>query len=266
MNQFLNWINQHALKACGFTAAFTFIAAAELDMDLRIGAALAMLLIMWIAIWIDLRANLIIFLGSLFVLPIQAQPVQPDLHPTKEQAIAVATVVVVIGGIAIYYLRGYCKKHFAPPPSANTNEVVDAACIRVAVDYCVDAAVDDYEPTFQISGSTDRRLAIQQMPSSSLIDRGMFAEALIDLGLNEDPGRYYAHAGHACSSAEANILIDDSGTIIVGQDPQRMILERSYDLISWQSILQIHIPITMEFRLYDSPQSSHAFYRLKYPL
>lgn len=296
IRELTGWIKAHKPTAIFFAVIFAGIAVyAGLDhIPLKWGISIyAFVILCWLLVYnMDRKDVSLILILTLLAgtLPAKAEPV-PD-QPQAGGA-GVAVVVIVVGGVAVYLLVKTCQRLFpkAPKPDPSTNEVFFAVA-PASDDYAASWTYSSYgscylpgefraasvpagppvlmEITMQVDWTGQASAQIAPInPEDNYTELAGFKNLLTANGLTfYDHGfgqKSFGKNGRPATEAEVPIRFDD-GTYTVdlsnGGPSSTLILERSFDLITWEPIHRTKVGYGQSLRFRDLTLTSQAFYRV----
>lgn len=259
---------------------------------------------MW-RVWPHAKAFKAGLVAVMLASSVDAQ-ITPDLPPPPQPAeantgaVACGVVVVVIGGVAYYFLSKYCEKHFpktptnAPPEEGLRlgGERTDDYAASLSFSPCGSclAASSNFGGSnllFEIVGRVTQGDA---GPSAEIVSTRLFGQeelvsaleyhaALASYGLSlssfaSEPIWSYGKNGQPSTAEEVPITIyppSSIGTlplVIVSRnvyDLYPVFLEKSTNLVDWAPLNKSFVPSGMKMVFSDISASERAFYRLKMP-
>jgi len=344
MRSLLKWMSGHPIKACLFAVVFTFTAAvvALTGIPLKAGiVAYAGLVVLFALIMRrDIRravATIIVVCCMLAQnqrvqaadpspIPVNFVGLENDgmqfnadqflipLFPVEEQQIqpaaggvAIGVVVVVVGGVAVYFLAKTCQRLFPKTPKPNTNAppdeligILGAAGVGSSDDYAASWMYSSYSscyfpgdfraaaggsetevPTLmELDGTVlygenglEFRLATTQKLSveDNMQGPAGFASDLAANGITFGTvGQMsFGKNGRPVSAAEVPISFSSNDgtsytvTISNGNPTYSVALERSSDLVVWETVSTANISVGQRIRLLDATVSNQMFYRFR---
>jgi len=278
---FKQWCHAHPFKWATFVFVVCVIAGLVGDVPDSgiIAAAIAYGVIFVVVYTYDMRRMglLSISLATLLAMPCKAQDSQPEAG-----GVAIGVTVIVIGGVAYYFLTKTCQKLFPKPPT-KTNELYAAGTptdCAASFSYqsphsckLPDPSLLEYEhpPTLmdiEIEGGDAPRVVEIRRSTASVVGFSGFSEALATHGiqLSERPGEnYYGMNGRPADGGQVPISFNPlDNSVIVGRGKaQKLTIERSNDFEHWEPMATVSLPQGMRAVVCDASDEQQMFYRIK---
>ena len=206
-------------------------------------------------------------------------------QPPREEAVAwgVGIVVIVGGGVVVYKMVRFCQKHF---PRSDTNAPAATNLLAQGADayggaWTYAPSGSCYSPS--VVDPANARVACFQM--DCWLERGSlrvrpflaannqtesaseFAADLAAWGLTMNPhgeGQSFSRNGVPCEPGAVPIrfLPDIEHTVVIAGTTQAVLVERSGDLATWETVSVLSIPAGMRVRVQDVGELEQSFYRV----
>lgn len=278
---FKQWCHAHPFKMAVFVFAFCAIAGliGEVpDAGLTVVAIVYGLLFVVVYIADVKRMGLLsLSLAALIAMPTKAQERQPEVG-----GVAIGVTVIVIGGVAYYFLTKTCQRLFPKPPS-KTNELYSvgtptdcAASFSYSSPHSCklpDPSLtgDEQPPTvieIEIEGGDAPRVVEIRRSAAPVVAFQGFSGALLTHGiqLSERPGEaYYGLNGRPADGSQVPISFDPSdNSVIVGRGPiRKLTVERSADFETWEAMVTMSLADGQRAVVLDASEEGQMFYRVR---
>lgn len=298
---FIEWANAYPLKAWAFPVALGGVGFGALLLCDSLGAAMAYFCAYWVllCLWIGVvKRDITIMRGLtstvLVIALLLAPPLtlttkssEPPRQPPQEAAAyACGVVVIVVGAVVVYQVVKFCKKAYARQTNSTPEEFTLSASAggpAAAADvwfcgYCYEpdltltAGVVDWsnlrETTIEGTVTGSGSLSITLV--TNLGTRTDFLADMAALGLPMQPGRQYALGGRPANQWDVPILFaaergDVPHVTIAGNDMRTVVVERSFDTVTWTQVVTNTSPANMKIRFMDSSDEPAVIYRARTP-
>lgn len=249
--------------------------------------AFAFFVIIWaVCVWKHGKNLITALLVVAFLAPAKASP-PPD--PKQAAPIAVAVIVICVGGVCIYKLVKVCQRKFPPRENSNTNGTFSAtgedeyagayeyssigSCytppdLRLAspgegspsspTTFTLNVMVGPAGLTTSMSASKEETPQTWVEFQAEMADHGLFITGhsswFPQFSINSIP----------CDAVLVPLEFDQvTGRVThrTGSDMRRVSIERSPDLVTWTPLLQTDVGIGTGFKVIDTTQEGACFYR-----
>lgn len=278
---FKQWCHAHPFKFAFFMWATALVCSASLDRGIEVQIASLLLLcaaFVLVCSYDMIRMGLMsLSLATLIAMPSKAQERQPEAG-----GVAIGVTVIVIGGVAYYFLTKTCQKLFPKPPT-KTNELYAAGTptdCAASFSYqsphscrLPDPSLAGYEsaPTvieIEVEGGTYPRVVEIRKSQSQAVGYFGFDEAIATHGirLSERPGEcYYGLNGKPADGAQVPISFDASdNSVAIGRgELSKFTIERSSDFETWETLASMSLTYGQMAIVVDASDGSQMFYRVR---
>lgn len=210
-------------------------------------------------------------------MPTKAQERQPEVG-----GVAIGVTVIVIGGVAYYFLTKTCQRLFPKPPS-KTNELYSVGTpTDCAASFSYQSPhscklpdpslTGDEQPStvmdIEIEGGAAPRIVEIRRSASPVVAFHNFSDALLTHGiqLSERPGEaYYGLNGRPADGSQVPISFDPSdNSVIVGRGPiRKLTVERSADFETWEPMITTSLADGQRAVVLDASEGRQMFYRVR---
>lgn len=206
-------------------------------------------------------------------------------------AAGVAVVVVVVGGVCVYFLVKTCQRLFpkTPAPSTNSPPEFIGGGVDTAGSWSYYGVVSCYEPqteqqwptiTMELSGVIQENehgpyfhlAASRRLDGAEVLqDYDSFQADLARHGITMGPvgTMYYGRNGKPAYEEEVPIRFSESGTehlVTINSEAGPsipLVIQRSFDLQTWNNFGYVSVPMGQQFKLVDTTTRQSAFYRIQ---
>lgn len=219
--------------------------------------------------------------GDKLGLPLALLLLLPSPSKADEQPIlpwVIGGVVLVGGSYVAYKVVRFCQHHFPPPPTNDTPAQVYGAGDDYAAAWtyapsgsCQDAPKTLQEPPGGVlaievwpEGSELRSVAYTASQGPS-VDFGTWEAGLSSVGLamnSQGYGQSFSLNGVPVCASEVPIAFNPSANFIaIGYPGWTVSIEESGDLLTWEPLVTVSLPLGKRLRLEDVGQPGAVFYR-----
>lgn len=217
------------------------------------------------------RLPVILLCASLLCAPAHAEePLQPAVAP-----VVIGGVVIIVGGVIVYSTVKFCQKHFPKTPPKDTNSVA-AAWTYNSMGSCFVPASDEpvVERSVELAGFVlgDGTLISYISPKVDFAveDAADWTADLAQWGLTISgnvPSESYSRGCVPISRQDSPIILGaDARRLITFREMDRpsvaLTVERSTDLIEWNSVVNLSVNVRTQFRIFDVSEAPQTFYRI----
>lgn len=278
---FKQWCHAHPFKFAFFMSLSG--AVTDVAMDFGMMAFTISTLVISAAFALSMSRDmakmglLSVSLAALIAMPARAQDSQPEAG-----GVAIGVTVIIIGGVAYYFLTKTCQRLFPKPPS-KTNELYSAgtpADCAASFSYqsphsckLPDPSLTGYEapPTVMDieieGGSIPRVVEIRRSAAPVVVFHG-FSDALLTHGiqLSERPGEaHYGLNGRPADGAQVPISFDPSdNSVTIGRgETRKLTVERSADFETWEPMVAMSLADGQRAVVVDASEGQQMFYRVR---
>lgn len=284
------WIHRHPYWSIAFSVTLIFIACLAAGNPhlfkpcLWVYGFVAGAWIGWV-IWPKLFT--IVLIGCLLLASEDSYASDPELSDPNAGGVAVGVGVIIVGGIAAYWLYKTCQRLF-PKPSTNdppslafsgesiagswTYDSVPSGCIAPAGESTPTTIL---ELTGFLEDSGQFRLGTYSTYTNNLVPVEDFNRWLFTNGLppvsNLGPPSYARNGQPVEALPELSFdrpRFDEPPTIVWKTDSaprHRVVIERSADMAAWEMVLVTELSAGRQVRLLDATQAHTMFYRISQP-
>lgn len=287
---FNEWAKTYPDRAHSFCAALVVVAGFAVIMDSMASAVIAAVMYVTVlAIWFfTIRHDskkLVAVIAISLALAVPTKSAEPPRPPPQEAAAyACGVVVIVVGAVVVYQVVKFCKKAYARQTNSTPEEFslsASAGGPAAAADvwfcgYCYEpdltltTGVVDWSELREttIEGTVSGNGALSITLVTNLGTRTDFLADMAALGLTMQPGRQYAIGGRPANQWDVPILFaaergDVPHVTIVGNDMRTVVVERSFDTVTWTPVVTNTSPANMKIRFMDSSDEPAVIYRAR---
>ncbi len=277
------WVKDNPLKACVFSALTGILATWDGTRPYLTALDLIPWAILLIVVCWSMAVNKLMTLILLLCL---LCPQETKAAEKPEGAgIIVGVVVVVVAGVVIIKVVNFCQNHFPrvdppatnAPPSLEEGDYYAASMTYEAIGNCyqpasllaveqlptvIEFSVDFEGEALKMEGT---RKAVE--PSVTLED---FVSELAPWGIRLGGGGegFYALNGRACTAQDIPVSFGlrnglPSVTVDQGSFVRDVVVERSIDLVNWETMLTMRISAEQRIRFSDASTGRQKFYRCR---
>lgn len=244
-------------------------------------------------------ATIVVIIGSLLAMPVQAQEPNP---PPPEQGAGgggvggvndpvcgaggvVAVVVVVVAGYCIYKLVKFCQEKFPKHERADKEDELSEDLYSQAASFnfgeigscppCLNPPKNNSPVTVQLSlsVSVNEEGEVSLAPTFTTTEGEKSTQTFAEFAaeIQQDYGvvvtghagsEYFAANGNPIPKEESRIKMDDVSQLIKIDDGEySVVIERSFDLMEWTKILHTEVNAEKVVTMIDTTPTGQAFYR-----
>lgn len=218
---------------------------------------------MWIFMTVIHAKRLSLLLCLALLAPDARAQERPTQQGTASCGMAVAVVVIVVGGVVVVKFIRYCKKKLSnpKPPSDPYGVWEGSSCVGTKQSCAGMADVGGPAVHVRLSGGTDG-MTIERIPDAELVEEQEWESSMAAMGFVTHWGsQSWVRDGQRVDGNESRILIHSDGVDVRGDDMRTVRIQRSFDLVNWEPLTALTIPAAMSFEIDDSSERGAAYYR-----
>jgi len=275
---FKQWCHAHPFKFATFILCSCVLTNQVTTPDSPASVGVALLFLILVA-WImrrDMRrlGLLSVSLAALLAMPAKAQESQPEVG-----GVAIGVTVIVIGGVAYYYLTKTCQRLFPKPPEKTNTTVYAGSPADCAASFSYQSPHSCKLPDPSVSGvelvPTVVEIELEagvireiRRSKTAIVDYAGFAMALGTHGIrpSERPGEeWYGLNGRPAEAPQVPITFDSTdNSVVVGRGLiHKLTVERSADFEHWEPMVNMSVGAGQRAVVVDSSEEKQMFYRVK---